>query len=210
MIDLRAHADHAVTQSDRLQSQLPPELLALDGMSSPRVRHLLNNLCDFEGCRYLEIGAWKGATALSASYGNSGSFAAVDNFSEFGGPRAEFYANKERWRDECPLGFIASNAWDLKPATLAPVNVYFYDGGHTEDDQYRALTHFADAFADEFIAVLDDWNESHVRQATWDAIDDLKYTVTARWHLRSDRNGDVDGWWNGVLVAALQKPKVVA
>jgi hypothetical protein len=212
MIDLRSHAEHAVTESDRLQSKLPPEILALDGMSSPRVRHLLNNLCDFEECRYLEIGAWKGATALSASYRNPGSFTAVDNFSEFGGPASQFYANQERWREECPLRFIEATAWDLHSATVKPVNVYFYDGGHAESEQYRAFTHFHDAFADEFIAVVDDWNERHVRQATWAAIHDLKYSFNpnAHWWLHATGNADRDGWWNGVLVAVLQKPRVVA
>ena len=71
-------------------------MLQLQGMSSRKVRHLLNNLCgmlgaeagDDGGCAYLEVGTYLGSTLLAALWGNGAvlrSAVAIDNFSEFGG-----------------------------------------------------------------------------------------------------------------------------
>jgi hypothetical protein len=87
-MDWIAHVTAALFSTYRGASKLPDDILAVEGYSSPLVRRLLNNLCDFDGCRYVEVGTWQGATALSASYLNRGSFKAIDNFSEFGGPVA--------------------------------------------------------------------------------------------------------------------------
>ena len=67
-------------------------------MSSSKVRHLINNLCSLNGTRYLEIGSYKGSTLIAAAKGNENALArlsAVDDFSQFGGPREEFWDNVE-------------------------------------------------------------------------------------------------------------------
>jgi hypothetical protein len=69
-MDWIAHVTAALFSTYRGASKLPDDILAVEGYSSPLVRRLLNNLCDFDGCRYLEVGTWQGATALSASYLN--------------------------------------------------------------------------------------------------------------------------------------------
>jgi hypothetical protein len=78
-MDWIAHVTEALFSTYRGASKLPDEILAVEGYSSPLVRRLLNNPCDFDGCRYVEVGTWQGATALSASYLNRGSFNAIDN-----------------------------------------------------------------------------------------------------------------------------------
>jgi len=58
-------------------------------MSSPKVRRLLNLLCEKSGTRWLEVGSWKGSTLVSALYGNSDTIidaVAIDDFSEFQEP----------------------------------------------------------------------------------------------------------------------------
>lgn len=77
-------------------SKLSGAALAVDGMSSSKVRHLLNNLCSLQGTSYLEIGSYKGSTLVAALVGNEGTLArasAVDDFSQFGGPRQAFWEN---------------------------------------------------------------------------------------------------------------------
>ena len=102
-MDWIANVTGALFSTYRCASKLPDDILAVEGYSSPLVRRLLNNLCDFDGCRYVEVGTWQGATALSASYLNRGSFKAIDNFSEFGGPREVCLRNRQRWRAAVPL-----------------------------------------------------------------------------------------------------------
>ena len=77
-------------------SQLHRDVLTLRGMSSDKVRHFLNNIVGkTKDARYLEIGAWKGSTFISAIYKNNFTKAvAVDNFSEFGGDWYESVSEK--------------------------------------------------------------------------------------------------------------------
>jgi hypothetical protein len=203
--DLVMHATESVLLADRCQSTLPGEILGVPGYSSPRVRHLLNNLCRFPACRYLEVGSWQGATILSASYRNPGGFLAIDNFSEFGGPREEFLANRGRWRADCRFEHLDADCWTVAPRQVGPVNVYFYDGGHAEEDQYRAFSHFEPAFTDPFIAVVDDWNWDRVRFGTQRAFSALGFQSLALWQLWSPVQSNLDGWWNGLLVAVVSK-----
>jgi len=45
-------------------------VLRLQGMSDDSIRHLLNNLCNAPGTRYLEVGSWRGSTLASCLSGN--------------------------------------------------------------------------------------------------------------------------------------------
>ena len=48
------------------ESKITQEVLDVVGMSSPKVRHFLNNICNRPGTRYLEIGSHFGSTLISA------------------------------------------------------------------------------------------------------------------------------------------------
>ena len=122
-MDWIAHVTEALFSTYRGASKLPNEFLAVEGYSFPLVRRLLNNLCDFDGCRYVEVGTWQGATALSASYVNRGFFKAIDIFSKFGEPREVCLRNRERWRAQCHLGLIDADVWSYDAGRLGPVNV---------------------------------------------------------------------------------------
>ena len=192
-MDWIAHVTEALFATYRGASKLPDEILAIEGYSSPSVRRLLNNLCDFDGCRYVEVGTWQGATALSASYLNRGSFKAIDNFSEFGGPRETCLRNRERWRGQCQFELIDTDVWSYDIGSLGPVNVYFYDGAHTEEDQYKALTRFDGVLTEPFIVVVDDWNWKQVRAGTRRAFVELRYRplghleLVLAWELYGER-----------------------
>jgi hypothetical protein len=203
-------AEAAIARAATGRSRLEAEALALEGLSSPAVRHLLNNLCAPADVNYLEVGTYKGSTLVAASFGNPGRFTAVDDFSEFGhmGPRDAFEAVRAQFAARCRFTFHQADCWSAALRRRLPrgVNVYFYDGAHRYEDQYRAFTHFDPVFADTFIAVVDDWNTATVREATRKAFADLGYRVlherelfTKRW-LR-------DLWWNGLLVAVVRKPR---
>ena len=74
--------EYSISNAERGISSLASEILKLEGMSSPKVRHLLNNLCALPGARYLEIGSYKGSTWISALYNNSStliSSTSIDN-----------------------------------------------------------------------------------------------------------------------------------
>ena len=84
--------ERALTQATLGISKLDKPIFFLNGMSSPKVRHFLNNLCEHPDTRYLEVGSWRGSTIISALYDNHltvSEVICIDDFSEFHNPHAE-------------------------------------------------------------------------------------------------------------------------
>lgn len=61
----------ALELADAGQSKLTEPERELFGLSSVRLKSLINNLCSKENTRYLELGVYKGSTIISAVFGNS-------------------------------------------------------------------------------------------------------------------------------------------
>jgi hypothetical protein len=192
---------NSISDADREKSQLDEAVLKIDGMSSDKVRHLLNNLCrHMDDTRYLEVGTWKGSTLISASYKNEGTFIGVDNFQYFGGPKEAFYKNRELFSEHSQVSFFEESCWDLDLNNIPKINVYLYDGKHSQIEQYRAYTHFDSILEDHFITIVDDWNVPHVRTGTFDAFRDLGYKVEYQWERLTEKVGDKQDYWNGMTV----------
>ena len=69
-LSLIEHVKQSIQNAELGISQLNSKILNLEGMSSDKVRHFLNNICSLEHGNYLEIGVWKGSTFISALYKN--------------------------------------------------------------------------------------------------------------------------------------------
>ena len=93
----------------------------------------------------------------------------------------------------------------LESGDLNGVNVYFFDGCHCEEAQFRALTFYERILADEFILVVDDWNVDTTRSGTMMAAYSLGLKLKKAWHLKARFNGDTEHYWNGMLVAVFEK-----
>jgi hypothetical protein len=201
------HVRRSILRAAAGRSKLGMDALFLQGLSSRAERHLLNNLCARPGTNYLEIGTLLGATAVAASYGNQGRFTSVDNFSEFGvfGARDNLAEVRRHFSGRCRFRFLEADCWTAALRRRVPrgVNVYFYDGPHSEEDQYRAFTHFDPVLADPFVAVIDDWNWTRVRHGTWRAFEELGYRVLYKREFFTPRMRS--RWWNGLLVAVVAK-----
>lgn len=207
---LETQVDRAIHRANLGVSGLNEAVLDIEGMSSPKVRHFLNNLTSFPTCRYLEVGSWKGSTFISALYNNQFYDAAwsVENWSEFGGPKVEFHRNVELFLPRTnKFKLIEADFAMLNPTEhgISDVNVYFYDGSHDERSQYLALTQLHHVLTDQFIFVCDDWNHEPAREGTFKAIDALKLEIHQVWELSAAYNGDKEGYWNGLGVFVLEK-----
>jgi hypothetical protein len=67
---------------------------AIEGMSGKKYRFFINTLVKQIGdASYLEVGSWAGSTLCSAIYGNKVRAVAIDNWSQFGGPKDLFFKN---------------------------------------------------------------------------------------------------------------------
>lgn len=101
----------SLEMADNERSKLSEREREIHGLSSTRLRCLINNLCAAEKCSYLEIGAYKGSTLIAAARGNDVKVVGVDSF---------LYDDREanKW---APEGFI----WDnMKSQLEANINTY--------------------------------------------------------------------------------------
>jgi hypothetical protein len=196
------------------KSKLTEEIFKIPGMSSKKGRSLLNNICSLEGAKYLEVGTWMGSTFVSALYKNENTIlkaVAIDNFAEFNSGNVKqklleninnflvTTTNKIKFYDTDCFNFDINKICDEK------FNIYFYDGEHTVNSQYLAFTYYNDILSDTFIAIVDDYNWSYVKDGTQKAFKNLNYQILYEQFLPSKYNGDLDSWWNGTYIAVISK-----
>lgn len=207
------HVKKSIEQAKTETSQVTREILAIEGMSSPKNRHLLNNICSLPHANYLEVGVWKGSTFISALYKNKlHSAIAIDNWSEFNGPKDVFSQNVKTFLDPKNITILETDAFSLdKQKTFKqPINIYFYDGDHSFEAHKAAFTYFNDFFADTFIAIIDDYcydapQENAIQRGTKAAIQELGYNILYEEILTARHNQDTGTWWNGLFVAVIAK-----
>ena len=215
------------SQSFSLVSRLPEvlqEQKSLNGFTGRSFRHLLNNLCRLHECVYLEIGTFCGSSLISALYGNHDFIKkayAIDNWSEFRehcDPAERFNIHKNAYIPQYTdkLKIIEGDCFDLDISEIdEKVDIYFYDGAHTYDDHKKAFTYFNPVFKDQFIAIIDDWEKKKVRDATYDAFEELGYNVLAKFEVipppeREKRMESPDmNWWHGISMFLIRKPALI-
>lgn len=186
-------------------SNLNEKAIQISGMSSVKVRHLLNKAVSYPNTKYLEIGVWNGSTFYSALCNNHPDYAvAIDNFSEFGGQERIFRNNMQGINVD--YTFINKDCFTVDTSTFkTKFNVYFYDGGHDEDQHEKALTYFYDSLEDSFLFICDDYDWDRVKNETKNGIKKLGLTIVEEKILSSHINEDKNWFWNGVYIALLRK-----
>ena len=204
--------DTAFSNAENNISKITSDIINMEGMSGVKTRHFYNNLLSHEDSRYLEIGTWKGSSVCSAMCGNKANVVCIDNWSEFGGPKNEFLVNFEKFKGENDASFIENDCYKVDVSTLPKFNIYMYDGNHTNDSHYKALTHYYNCLDDMFIFIVDDWNWIDVRNGTLSAINNLNLKVLYEREIRLTYNNyhtpmplAKATWWNGIYVAILKK-----
>lgn len=201
------------------ESKLPSWIMELEGMSGKKYRHFINNVINLvPNCKYLEIGCWKGSTLCSALYDNNVIAYAVDNWSEFEGPRVEFENNVKKCIDESSdavdidCQFEENHYLNIEYSNIGKYNVYLYDGPHEYQDQYNALTLGLAALENEFIFICDDWNWDFLREATKKSIEDLNLEVLYSMEILTSQEDYEKGykfqnsdWHNGYFISVCRK-----
>ena len=185
------HIEDCIEKYKSGHSKLNQKAVSMDGMIPPPARNLLNLLADFDGCRYMQIGTWKGACLYSALYGNDIDYAfACDNFSQYSADPDDrnisivnfnILLNLMQPDDDgeaVEFEFYDGNCWGMPLSRIkAPINMYFYDGGHNCGDHFLSLYYLYPVFDDNFIFVCDDWKEEKVKAGTFAAIQQCRYEI---------------------------------
>lgn len=211
----RKHIQTSFSYAENGISKITDDIISMPGMTGTLTRHFYNNILNIDDARYLEIGTWAGSSVCSAMCGNKAKVVCIDNWSEFGGPKETFLKNFEQFKGENDAQFIESDCFILDTSTLPKFNIYMYDGNHSYDSHYRALSHFYSCLDDTFIYIVDDWNWQDVRNGTKNAIEAMNLSILYDKEIRLTWNEDhtpmdiaEKTWWNGIYVAILQKQSI--
>jgi FtsZ-binding cell division protein ZapB len=213
---MAALADEALAIALAGQGALPPEVLAIEGMSGRKYRRFINAfVARMTDARYLEIGVHKGSTACAAIYGNAVAATLIDDWSLFGGDqtRLECEDNLARFSPkDIELKMISQDFRAVAPESLGRFNIYFFDGPHSDVEQYDGVSLMQPALDEAYLLVVDDWNWPQVRAGTLAALRDLKAKLDYRLEVRttSDDSHPViargrSDWHNGYFIAVVRK-----
>lgn len=184
------------------------------GFCGRKHRLLVNNLIrSLDNPRYLEIGVFHGATLCAAIAGNKVKVVGVDNWTEYGGKANEFYANLAAIKgQESSVTVVEQDFRTVDYAAFGPFNVGFYDGPHSEQDQYDGARIVLEALESPGILLVDDWNWQRVRSGTMNAVRDLGRHIEFAIELRTSADDSIPPWshghsdWhNGMFAAVISK-----
>lgn len=217
------HVENAIYDSFEMKSKISKEVLDLEGMSGIKTRHLYNNICaiQFENRKtnYLEIGTWKGSSLISSLFHNNHlKSVVVDNWSQFGDSKDSFEKNVNTLLPgvlNSSLDVINEDCFAVDITRIKDkIDIYLYDGGHTFDEQRKAISYYSNVMNDVFILIVDDWNWLDVRDGTFKGIDDMGYTVLYKKEIRhtDDNSHSIPhvakfNFWNGVGIFVIRKSK---
>ena len=196
------------------------------GLSSNKVRHLLNNLCkptelspDGEVV-YADVGCYVGSTLWAAMMGNKVKAYAIDDYSQqniaparddiawepIEDPIAEFQQNAEKYMGDNSVVYLTQDVFTISELNEEyPPEVIFYDADHDPQRTYSNLSQFHQFAPNIFTLVVDDCNFDGVVAAVDKWCKDRKFHVLFKKVLRSQEIEDENGWWNGVMVLVLDK-----
>jgi hypothetical protein len=203
----------ALENADQLVSSLPAEQYQVPALTSLRIRHLLNSLGKL-GTRYLEVGVHRGGTFTASVGGNVNleTATAIDSFvsdvTANEGAKDDFLHWSSKFLPgSTKFNLIHSDSFNPEVLKEIPsdIDLYLYDGDHSEESQKRALTFYKPVLADEFVFICDDFDWDEVQKGTAAGIEEAGYEILFEKYLKSKGSHDNDSWWNGFYVAYLKK-----
>ncbi len=193
----------------------------IQGLTSDKVRHFLNNLCSYEDTKYLEVGVYNGSTFCAAIQGNDITAYAADHWRDVDikpirddipwedqeGSIETFIENvKSVWTDNSNIAILNGDIREATEENLdQKVNTIFYDADHELNSQKSCLNHILPYTENEFILVVDDANLDGVLASTKDFISENNITVLYERSILTGEIEDVNSWWNGVNIFVLKK-----
>ncbi len=200
----------AIEKAKRFESKLSEAALAVPMMGSLKIRHLLNNLGAISTST-LDVGIHKGGSTCSIIYGNDNikTHISIDNYSEFsedGEAKACAVKNIAQFKPESvQFELIEKDAFTCHLGDKK-IDLYLYDGSHGQNEQRKAVTHFMESMADEFIFCCDDYDWEQVYKGTREGLAESGLEILFEEHLKNIGDKPNESFWNGFFVALLKKP----
>lgn len=216
MADLVKHVIACLNKANLFQTKLTETVMNMEGMSGLKTRIFYNEICSRDqDTEYLEVGTWKGSTICSALWDNPKCHGTViENWAQFNGPREEFNQNIERAKIGDRLQIFEENFFDFDISKLKkPIDVYLYDGDHEMISQYKGIVQMWPALANEAIIIVDDWNASHIRDGTFDALKHVGANIIEKFEITYIFGNEQHTpmpmaqreFWNGIGIFVISK-----
>ena len=212
------HVIESLDKSAKAISKFDEKNYNVEGLSSNRVRHFLNNLCSIKDAKYLELGAYAGSTFIAATMNNQVTAFCVDNYqteiaparldiswSGYSKPKYKLMENIKKYNISGKL--LDTKIENLQPFDLSFVkpNIVFYDGSHDYFDQMKCLKYLLPMFDETFILVVDDANFDGVVKSVKDFISTTNINILYEKQLLTTQYEDSTSWWNGLYILVLNK-----
>lgn len=205
------HIERSIRKALSGESNLTESQLSVRGFSTPTMRHLFNNICNFKNAKYLEVGLYCGGTFCS-SFNKDTISVGIEDFSQDFGVETVEPELKKNIQDnldkakaikliegDCFMKDILNEKYKF--------DVLFYDAEHSEENQAKALPFFLDKMADKFIYIIDDTNWPQVSAGVKTGIESLgdKIEIEHEWNLVGKSLNDDPIWHNGVKIYLIRK-----
>lgn len=210
----------SLSNAEQGKSKLTNEVLAVQGLTSNKVKHFVNNLVDMADTRYLEVGIFQGAILTAALQGNNHiTVVGVDNFKT---PNIQPMREMEEWVSTPDpvqiqlrknLALTGQNNFKIVNKDFLSVtqddlpfkaSIVFYDGDHELEMQEKFIEHYKNLVDDIFILVVDDWNWSQVEHGIRNGIEKFGLKVKYEYELKT-QGEDPKDFWNGLGIFVLEK-----
>lgn len=179
----------------------------INGMSTLANALLINNICkNLVGKNYINVGCWEGFTLLSGMINTECNVYGIDNFSQFGGPKKKFYRNFNKYKNynhyfyEIDYKIFFKDIWEKENKNI---DLYFYDGNHSYEDQLEALEIAKKYFVKNSLIVVDDTNIPDVNNATLNFINKYNEEFKILLDIKTASNGHFT-FWNGLMIFVKQ------
>jgi len=186
---------------------------SVSGLSSDKIKHLLNNICSKDNSIYLELGCYAGSSFIAALQNNNCKGYAVDNFLDNVSPYRDDIEwdsvnAKEIFLTNQPQNskLIEKNILNLTFDDIdSKANIIFYDADHDARNQFDNLNNCLKFFEDRFVLIVDDANFSGVVDSVDEWVTQSRLKKVFERKILTSIIEDADSWWNGIYILILDK-----
>ena len=215
------YVKHVITSIDNAMKGQSKYAHNIIGLTSDRVRHFVNNLCQIENPVYMEVGVYTGSTFFAALQNNDVKAYAVDHFqyeditpersdiewTPSADAKQEFVLNAQQYQGNSAVKLLDKDCREIISSDIHPQykpNIIFYDGDHDYEIQSGFLNTILDYIKDTFILVIDDANIGSSVSSTDEFIRINNLRVLYEKKLLHGVE-DSTQWWNGLYVLVLKQ-----
>ena len=220
--------------SDVGQSKISERERELYGISSPRLKALINNICSKEGTNYLELGVFKGSTIISAAYGNlSTKLVGVENYKYdqnepkrtapegtiWENMKTQLNSNIKRYEElGVPVNtnnitIIESDFQDVDWKSYPKFDVCFFDVVPADKETYKAFFEKTlSALSSEAVIIFSNYSNVKNAKELDEIIADNNHKFDVQWKKQRVSGGlsDHTHYQSGVLIIGIKKKIVKA